>query len=117
MAKRTGPTTLELKNLVADLKTQSREKNAKIWKAIAKNLEKPTRQRCSVNISKINRYATENEIIVVPGKVLSQGNLNHKVTVAAYQFSQAAKDKLKDTISIQELMKKNPTGKGVKIIC
>ncbi|MBL7148008.1 MAG: 50S ribosomal protein L18e [Nanoarchaeota archaeon] len=119
MVKRTGPTNLELKTLIKSLKKLSTKEKVNIWKRIAKDLEKPTRQRRKTNIYKINKYTNEEETAIVPGKVLSIGELNKKITIAAYQFSEVAKNKINKVgkaISIQELMKSNPKGKKVRII-
>ncbi len=105
-----------LLELVTELKKTSTSKKAKIWKVIAEELLKPTRKMREVNIDKINRLTKENEVIVVPGKVLGNGNLDHKVTVSAFNFSESAKKKLSNVLSIQDLMKKNPKGSGVRII-
>ncbi|OGM03000.1 50S ribosomal protein L18e, partial [Candidatus Woesearchaeota archaeon RBG_13_36_6] len=109
--KRTGPTNKYLQELVQELKKKSSLEGAMFWNRIASDLEKPTRQRRAVNLSKINRFTKENEIIVVPGKVLSSGELNHKLTIAAWQFSQKALEKINKknakAMTIQELMKTN----------
>jgi len=108
--------TVELKNLIYDLKTLGREKNVKLWRSIAKNLERPRRIRRTVNIAKIEKYCKEGETALIPGKVLSMGELKKDIKVAAYQFSDKAKNKIKDHLTIQELMEKNPEGKKVRII-
>ena len=117
--KRTGPTNQHLKNLVDELRDLASKQNAKIWYRIANDLEKSTRQRRVVNLSRINRFVKDNESIIVPGKVLGSGILEHKVTVAAFNFSKSAVDKIKKNgscLSIKELIEKNPKGKGVRII-
>lgn len=114
--KRTGPTNKELRNLIQELKQLSLDQKVPVWKRIAKDLEKSTRQRRIINISKINRFSKANETIIVPGKVLGTGDINHNVTVAAWQFSESAKDKIKNFLSIKELMKINPQGKKLKIL-
>jgi len=56
---------------------------------------------------------------VVPGKVLGAGVLDHKVTVAAFAFSQSARERIDavgKTLSIEELLKKNPKGTGIKLM-
>jgi len=109
----------QLATLIEELKKLSREHDAKLWKRIAKELEKPTRQRRVVNIYKIDQHTTKNETVIVPGKVLGVGDLSHSVTVAALSFSAEAEQKIttKGTaMTIQELMKKNPKGNNVKII-
>tara|TARA_Y100000310_G_C20299247_1_gene630967 strand:+ start:28 stop:387 length:360 start_codon:yes stop_codon:yes gene_type:complete len=118
MGHRTGPQTLELQNLLLDIKKVSLKSN--FWKRIAKDLSKPTRQRRVVNLYKINKYAKEGETIIVPGKVLSIGELDKKVNIAAYQFSTQAKIKIENkqgsVITIKELLEKNPQGKKVRIL-
>lgn len=105
-----------LLELVTELKKTSTSKKANIWKVVAEELLKPTRQMREVNIDKINRLTKENEIIVIPGKILGTGNLDHKVTISAFNFSESARKKLGNVLSIQELLKKNPKGTGVRII-
>ena len=113
--KNKGTTNQHLKKLIRALKELSRKENVKIWKAVAKNLEKSNRIRRKVNLYKINKYTKNNDTVVIPGKVLGIGDLNHKVLIAAFQFSKSAEEKSKG-ISIEELMKKNPKGKGIKVM-
>ena len=118
MVKRTGTTTLELQNLIKDLKDVYRKNNVNLWRRIAYELERPTRQRRAVNIYRINKYTRDGEIALIPGKVLSLGDLTKKITVAAYQFSDQAKEKINKTgkaMSIKELIKQYPNPKGKKI--
>jgi len=116
MAKRTGPTNQTLVRLIRELKKASAKEKAPIWKRIAKDLEKPSRQRREVNLTRINKHTKAKESIVVPGKVLGTGELKHEVTIAAWQFSEGAKKKVKQALTIPELIKKNPKGKNVRII-
>jgi len=119
MTKRTGSTNPELKELIYEVKELASIKKVNLWKRVAYELEKPTRKRRTVDIFRINKYTKEKEIALVPGKVLSDGDLTKKITVAAFQFSDKAKDKISKigrAISIKELIKMNPEGKGVRII-
>ena len=103
-----------------ELKKNGREQNANIWDRVADDLEKPTRQRRVVNLSSLSRHTKENEIIVVPGKVLGAGDLQHKITISAFQFSGGAKEKIEKVgakiVPLLELSKTNPSGKGIRII-
>lgn len=118
--KPTGPTNPQLCTLIEELRKAFRKENADIWHRIAEDLSRPTRIRRAVNLSRINRYTKDNETVIVPGKVLGSGELNHKLTVAAWCFSKQAKEKIlmsKSTpITIKELMKLNPKGNKVRII-
>ena len=120
MSKRTGPTNPILLRIIAELKKRSNEQDVNIWRRVADDLERPTRQRRVVNLSNISRYTKENEIIVVPGKVLGAGDLEHKVTISAFQFSDGAKEKIEKAgakiVPLLELSKENPSGKGIRII-
>ncbi len=108
---RTGPTNPNLKTLIRELKTLSSTSNAGIWKKIALDLEAPSRNKRVVNLSRINKCGKENEIIIVPGKVLASGEIDKKLIVTAWQFSEQAKEKIANAkgtcMTIPELMKKN----------
>ncbi|MCC6015956.1 MAG: 50S ribosomal protein L18e [Desulfurococcaceae archaeon] len=118
--RRTGPTNYVLRKTIRVLRSYANRYNAAIWRYLAELLEKPARKRIVVNISKINRYTDDGDIIVVPGKVLGAGNLDHKVTVAAIAFSQQAIQKIKaaggNVMHILELLQINPKGGNIKVI-
>lgn len=115
--KATNPELLELIRL---LRKKAMETGSKIWRDIAERLSVSRRRRIAVNVSRINRYTRKGEIVVVPGKVLGAGKIEHPVTVAAFTFSQTAKHKILSAkgkcLSIPELVKKNPKGSEIKII-
>jgi len=118
--KRTGPTNVYLRVLMRRLRKAYRMNGAKIWRAVAKLLDKPRRKRVAVNLSRINRYTEPNDIVVVPGKVLGTGIIDHPVTVAAIKFSESAKEKIEKVggkcITIDDLLKEHPDGSNIKII-
>jgi large subunit ribosomal protein L18e len=118
--KETKSTNPELVQLIRFLKKQSNEQKVGIWDDVAENLSKSRRARISVNLSSINRYTKRADTVVVPGKVLGSGTIDHAVTVAAFSLSESATAKLKaaraKVLSITELVEKNPTGANVKII-
>lgn len=99
-------TDVSLKSLILLLKKKKGD-----WVYLAYLLAKPRRQLAQVNLFKINKFSKENEIIIVPGKVLSQGEMNHKITLAALFFSETALQKLKqgkcEIKSIEELAGKD----------
>ncbi len=118
--KETKSTNPELIQLIRFLKKQGREKNADVWRDVAEHLSNARRQRIAVNLSRINRHTQKSDVVVVPGKVLGAGALDHAVTVAAFSASGKAKEKLAAAkakyLSIAELVEKNPEGAKVKII-
>ncbi|MCW4010610.1 MAG: 50S ribosomal protein L18e [Candidatus Bathyarchaeota archaeon] len=118
--RQTKSTNPEILQLISFLKKQSREKDAAVWLDVAEKLAKPSRQRIAVNLSRINRYTETNETVVVPGKILASGTLDHAVTVAAFDVSDKAKAKLTAAkakyLSITELVETNPKGSNIRII-
>jgi large subunit ribosomal protein L18e len=84
---------LELKQVIFDLK---KKKNPEFF-VIARYLALPRRKTISVNLEKINKYSKTNETIVVPGKVLSKGTLDHKIELIAFKTSKTANERIKES--------------------
>ncbi|MCK5624588.1 50S ribosomal protein L18e [Candidatus Pacearchaeota archaeon] len=95
-------------------------KKNKAWIHIAEKLSGPRKNRSNFNLEELNEKIKDEKIVVVPGKILSQGELDKKIKVVALNFSDKAKEKLKklgfEALTILEEVKKNPEAKGVKII-
>jgi len=120
VTKKNTKTNPILMALIHELKKQANENDAPIWKDIALRLEKPSRNWSEVNLDRISKYTGDKEIALIPGKVLSTGNLTKKVTIAAWSFSDKSQEKIKNaggkSITIEELMKSNPKGKDIRIL-
>ena len=118
--KKINASNPELIGLIRDLKKQSQESQTELWRSLAERLSTSKRSRVAVNVSHLNRYTKDGEIVVVPGKVLGAGKANHPLTVAAFAFSDIAQSKIQSAkgncLSIRDLMEKNPTGKNVKLM-
>lgn len=110
----------QLKELVHELRKTSVTQDVGVWAAVAEDLERPTRRQAAVNLSALARATKQGETVVVPGKVLGDGELEHPITIAALGFSQSAQTKLKASkatiMTITELVQKDPKGKTVRII-
>ena len=90
-----------------------------IFKTIAVMLNKPTRQGIKVNLDKISRYANDNGNVIIPGKVLSTGDLTKKVNIIAYSFSESALDKIAKNgkaILLADFVNKKMEAKGLQIL-
>ena len=109
-----------LQRTIEELKKKSLDEKVNIWKRVANDLEKPTRQRRIINLFSINLHSKEGETIVVPGKILGTGDLNKKLTIAAYDFSDKAQKKIRKSgstaMTLKEFMSKNPKGNKVRIL-
>ena len=120
MPRPTGPTNPILRNLINEIRSKGYKEKSNFLIDLAERLGKPRRRKPEVNLSKLERYCNDKEIVIVPGKVLD-GILTKPLKVAAISFSATAKQKIiragGETLSIKQLIEHNPNGKGVRIIC
>jgi len=118
--KRVRSTNPELQSVIRSLKEKARDSNAPIWRDVADHLSSSRCRRIAVNLSRLNRHTRAKEMVVVPGKVLGAGNLDHPISVAAFCFSTQARLKISKArgkcLSIFELLETNPNGSNVKIM-
>jgi len=95
-------------------------KKNKAWREIAGLISTPRKRQVSINLSDIDKKSKQGEIIVIPGKVLSQGELNKKIKIVALNFSEKAKEKIiksgSEAISMLKEIKSNTDAKGIKIL-
>lgn len=68
----------------------------KLWKRVHRLVEVPEKRRVEVNLSKIESITKAGDNVLVPGKVLSNGEIKHSVTISAMGFSGSALKMLKD---------------------
>ena len=98
----------------------AKKTGAPFWLQAAGVLSGPRRRKIAVNLGDIEKATKEGDSIVVPGKILSQGEISKKIAVVALAFSEKAKEKLLKTksqaINIIDEIKKNPEAKGLKFI-
>ena len=95
------------------------KKNPK-WINVASLLSRPTKKRIDLNLEELNKLVKEKETLVIPGKVLSQGEFDKNSKIVALSFSENAKEKLSKSkikfLTILEEIKQNPEAKGIRIL-
>ncbi len=88
----------DLKDWLQQLKGASREDHyAGLWKRVLELSEVPARSRKTVNLYKINKYSIDGDSIIVPGKVLGEGRMEHKISITAMEFSARALSNLRES--------------------
>jgi large subunit ribosomal protein L18e len=106
-------------SLIERLRERADEDDASVWEELASRLDTPSRSRAEVNVSRIERYADEDETVVVPGKVLGGGVLSKSVDVAAFDFSSSAREKIDDAggepVELDDFVE-DSDGSGVRVI-
>ena len=109
-----------LNNTIWTLRHAIKKDKAKIWKAVIKELSKSRSNRREVNLSRLSKVTTDNDVIIVPGKILGSGEMTHKLTIWCFGVSETAARKITNAggklIAIDKLIEKYPNGQGVRLI-
>lgn len=104
---------------IMELKSAYKKNKAPIWLKLQEILEKPGK-KVEVNLNKLSKVTEKDDIVIVPGKVLGKGTIEHKITLCAFSLSQSAAKKIIDAggkiFTIKEFVDKFPEGSKVKII-
>ncbi len=117
---RTGPSNPQLQQLITELRSVAYSQQNNLWMRVADDLARPSRNRRIVNLSRLSRNTQDNDVVIVPGKVLASGELSHRLTIAAWKFSEGAAEKVHaakgKAIVLSDFMKEKNDLKKVKII-
>ena len=105
---------------IMDLKEASRKNDAPLWRSIATRLEGSARNWPNVNVSKLEYNINKNGKAIIPGKLMGTGIVTKKMTVAAYSFTDSAKEKIQSAggkcLTYNEMIKATPKGTDVMVI-
>lgn len=119
MAKK-GPESIVSLELISFLNSAASKNKAPIWRRVALELGKSRRNRSSVNLFKLEKYAKNAKSVIVLGSLLSVGTINSKFTVSAFKASKQAKEKIRkaggEVISLKAMVEMNPEGTGILLL-
>ena len=92
------------------IKELEKEKKG-FYKEVARRLKKCP----GVNVDKIERLAKDNDVIIVPGRVIGNTKVNKKMKIYAYAFSKTAQKNLDDsgssTMTLEDFLKNKEMGR------
>ena len=110
----------ELARVIIELHKAAKTHKAAVWRAAADRLSRPRHQTYPLNVGHLERLAEAKETIVVPGKLLAEGRLTKPLTIGAIGYSDEARSKIHaaggSALSISEVLKSHPDGKGVRLL-
>jgi large subunit ribosomal protein L18e len=102
------------------VETVIKSKKNENWLKISHIVSGPARKAISLNLQDINEQSKDGDKVIVPGKVLSDGKIDKKISVVALSFSEKARSKLKEskipTLTLLEEIKKNPKAEKIKLL-
>ena len=94
--KATGPTKRSTYELAVGLEKQGKKSKKAIWRVLSDDLLKQRRGKGQINIWQLNKLAKKfkGKMLVTSSKVLSFGEAEEKINIAATEFSASAKEKI-----------------------
>jgi len=110
----------ELSEIIRFLKVKGRENKAKIWQVAATQLSRPRKARAVLNLNHVSRYTKPDSIVLIPGKLLGSGAIKHRVTIGAFEYSKAAREKVEraggQCLALREFVEQHPKGSNITIM-
>lgn len=102
------------------LREAGKTSGRRIWMDMLKRLKSHKSQMSKVNISKVSNLTQEGDVILIPGKVLGGGLIDHRIHIGAFAFSGVAVEKIRradgEPLSIQAFIQKYINHKGLIIL-
>jgi len=102
------------------LREAGKKSGRRIWMDMLKRLKSHKSQMSKVNISKVSNLTQEGDVILIPGKVLGGGLIDHRIHIGAFAFSGVAVEKIRradgEPLSIQAFIQKYINHKGLIIL-
>jgi large subunit ribosomal protein L18e len=109
-----------LRELIRELRAKGDGKKGPVWRAVARKLDTPRHKARPINVGHLERVAKAREVIVIPSKLLAEGDLTKPLTVVALGWSEEAGRKVLaaggELKSLSDMLHENPKGTGVRLI-
>jgi len=109
-----------LKETLTKLGKVAETSNETFWLPIIETVSSSSSRRPVVNVGKISKYTKEHDLVLVPGKVLGDGLIDHAVVVGALFASKSAGEKIRavggSVLSLVEFAEKYGDGSKVMVI-
>jgi large subunit ribosomal protein L18e len=102
------------------LESVPKEQNKTFWIGIIEMISRPNSRRPVVNVGKISQLTKENDVVLIPGKILGGGLVDHAITVGALFMSKAAGKKIAtaggSVLNLVEFAEKYADGSGIIVM-
>jgi len=111
---------IDLESALVAARAAARTSKKPVYRRAVKLLSKKTNQLVEVNVGKLEAISPEDGVLLVPGKVLGEGEVSKKLHVGAVAFSASAVQKIGsaggEALQIKEFVAKYAEGKGVLLV-
>src|SRR3989338_4909419 len=96
---------------------ETKTSHSAFWMRAFALLQKPRRSKKGLNLSRLSSLTKEGDVVLVTDKLLGNGQMKHKLTIACEKFSSSASALLKKAgckvMGVSQLRKENPKGTGI----
>lgn len=101
---KTNPETIEL---IRELKKQK----SSFWISVANQLSMPKTRQVEINLERLSKLTKPKEIVLVPGKILGKGTMDHEITLGCLKMTAEARKKIGKSklVKIKDLLKEKPS--------
>ncbi|VVB68402.1 50S ribosomal protein L18e [Candidatus Norongarragalina meridionalis] len=110
-----GPENIQTLKLVTKL-----NKKKGLWRKVSQIICASRRRRPEMNVGRLAKVTKAGDVAVLPGKLLSGGEIRHAVTIGCMGASAAAKKKIEaakgKVLKLEEMFVKHADGKGVRLL-
>ena len=111
---------IDLESALNAAKSAAKSTKKPVFKRAVKMLSKKTNQLAKVNVGKLDSISPEGGVILVPGKVLGEGEVGKALHVGAVAYTSSAADKITsaggEALLIKDFIVKYAEAKGVFLV-
>lgn len=111
---------MDIDSALAAVKMAAKASRKPVYKRAVKMLSKKNNQLVEINVGKLDLVSSEDGILLVPGKVLGEGDVSKKLHVGAVAFTTSAAQKINsaggEALLMKDFVAKFGAGKGVFLV-
>jgi large subunit ribosomal protein L18e len=111
---------IDIDSALAAAKAAARSSKKPVYRRAVRMLSKRVNRLVEVNVGKLDAISAEGGILLVPGKVLGEGDVSKELHVGAVAFTGSAIQKISaaggEALLIKDFVAKYEEGKGVLLV-
>lgn len=111
---------MDTESALAAVKSAAKASGKPVYKRAAKMLSKKNNQLVEVNVGKLDAVSSKGNVLLVPGKVLGEGDVSKKLYVGAVAFTASAIQKITsaggEALLMKDFVVKFGESKGVFLV-
>jgi large subunit ribosomal protein L18e len=105
---------------LAAAKSAARSSRKPVYRQAVKMLSRKTNRLVEVNVGKLDNMSSEGSVLLVPGKVLGEGDVTKELHVGAVAYTTSAAQKISsaggEALLLKDFVAKYGEGKGVLLV-